>query len=136
MRVAVNGAHQFMRRQTTPHLVKLGPTPRPAGTERLHDALNAVDRAAKLSDTLSGWIKGAFNRACVAYADGHIEIAFHELTTLYLWLEQALDSVSGAVNAGAFTLSEAERATVRLRRLWRKQWERQQLAALQAEISR
>jgi hypothetical protein len=55
------------------------------GTERLQEALTAVERVAGLSKTLLGRIKGAFARACVAYAEGHIEIASHELMTLDLW---------------------------------------------------
>ena len=87
--------------QTTPHLVKLEPTPRPAGTERLHEALIAVERAAGLSNTLLGRIKGAYSRACVAYAEGHIEIASHELMTLGLWLEQAFEKMGDVVSAAA-----------------------------------
>jgi hypothetical protein len=115
--------------QTTPYLVKLGPAPRPPGTERLNEALTAVERTAKLSNALLGRIKGAFNRACVAYAEGHVEIASCELRTLALWLEQALDNAGEGAGPDASAVWMADRATVRLRREWRKQWQ-QQLAAL------
>ena len=116
--------------QTTPHLVKLGPAPRPPGTERLNEALTAVERTAKLSNALLGRIKGAFNRACVAYAEGHVEIASCELMTLALWLEQALDNGGEGVGPNACAVWKADHATARLRRQWRKQWQRQELDAL------
>jgi hypothetical protein len=116
--------------QTTPHLVKLGPAPRPPGTEPLNAALNAVEQTANLSISLLGRIKGAFNRACVAYVEGHVEIASCELMTLALWLEQALDNGGEGVGPNASAVWKADHATVRLRRAWRKQWQRQQLAAL------
>jgi hypothetical protein len=116
--------------QTTPHLVKLGPAPRPPGTERLNEALTAVEQTAKLSNDLLGRIKGAFNRACVAYAEGHVEIASCELKTLALWLEQALDNGGDDSGPCASAVWKADHATVRLRRTWREQWQRRQLAAL------
>ena len=125
-----NRALQTRKEQTTAHLVKLDPAPRPPGTESLSEALTAVERTAKLSNTLLGQIKGAFNRACVAYAEGHIEIASCELMTLDLWLEQALDNVGEGIGAAAPAVWKADHATLRLRREWRKQWRRQQLSAL------
>jgi hypothetical protein len=116
--------------ETTPHLVKLGPAPRPPGTERLNEALTAVERSAKLSNALLGRIKGAFNRACVAYAEGHVEIASCELMTLALWLEHALDNGSEGIGPKASAMWKADDATVRLRRQWREQWQRQQLDSL------
>ena len=114
--------------QTT--LVKFGPAPRPPGTERLDEALTAVEQTADLSNALLGRIKGAFNRACVAYAEGHVEIASCELMTLALWLEQALDNAGEGGGQNASAVWKADHATVRLRRAWRKEWQRRHVAAL------
>ena len=115
-------------------MVKLEPTPRPVGTERLEQALTAVERVAGLSKTLLGRIKGAFTRACVAYAEGHIEIASHELLTLDLWLEHAFDKLGDAVDVAGSPLWQADSAAIRLRREWRKEWKRRQWAAYAKEI--
>jgi hypothetical protein len=100
------------------------------GTERLEEALTAVERVAGLSKTLLGRIKGAFARACVAYAEGHIEIASHELMTLDLWLEHAFDKLGDAVDVAGSPLWQADSAAIRLRRDWRKEWKRRQWAAV------
>jgi hypothetical protein len=72
----------------------------------------------------------------VAYTEGHIEIASQELITLDLWLEQAFDQIGNSVNMAESPMWQADSATICLRREWRKEWKRQQWAALRAQANK
>ena len=70
-------------------VIKFKPPPRPPAAERLRAALAGLERARRLPNVLFGRAKSAFERACVAYAEGRADIAMHELATMDMWLEPA-----------------------------------------------
>jgi hypothetical protein len=100
-------------------VIELKLPPRPPAAERLRAALAGLE-CAPLPNALFGRAKSASERACVAYAEGHADIAMHELATMELWLELARRDAGDGVNAAMSTLSEADMAYELLTREWRR----------------
>ena len=92
--------------------------PRPPAAERLRAALARLE-SAPLPNVPFGRAKSAFERACFAYAEGHADIAMHELATMDMWLELARRDAGDRVKAAMSRFCEADMAYELLTREWR-----------------